>query len=89
MEPQAFFAGSRLLIVAGKGGVGKTTVTAVVAHAAATCGLSVLVLAVDAGTNLGTLLGADAPLDDTEVTVATGLGEAGTGSIRADRKSVV
>ena len=83
MEPQAFFAGSRLLIVAGKGGVGKTTVTAVVAHAAATCGLSVLVLAVDAGTNLGTLLGADAPLDDTEVTVATGLGEAGTGSIRA------
>lgn len=83
MEPQAFFAASRLLIVAGKGGVGKTTVTAVLARAAATCGVSVLVLAVDAGTNLGTLLGADAPLGDTEVTVATGLGPGGTGSIRA------
>lgn len=83
VDPQAFFAASRLLIVAGKGGVGKTTVSAVLARAAASCGLSVLVLAVDAGTNLGTLLGAAAPLDDTEVTIATGLGPAGTGSIRA------
>jgi len=69
MDPQAFFAASKLLIVAGKGGVGKTTVSAVLARAAASCGLSVLVLAVDAGTNLGTLLGAAAPLDDTEVTI--------------------
>lgn len=83
MEPQAFFAASRLLIVAGKGGVGKTTVSAVLARAAASCGLSVLVLAVDPGTNLGTLLGAPSPLDDTEVTIATGLGPGGTGTIRA------
>ena len=83
VDPQVFFAASRLLIVAGKGGVGKTTVSAVLARAAASCGLSVLVLAVDAGTNLGTLLGAAAPLDDAEVTIATGLGPQGTGSIRA------
>ena len=83
MDPQAFFAASRLLIVAGKGGVGKTTVSAVLARAAASCGLSVLVLAVDAGTNLGTLLGAAAPLDDTEVTIATDQGPGATGGIRA------
>ena len=83
VDPQVFFAASRLLIVAGKGGVGKTTVSAVLARAAASSGLSVLVLAVDAGTNLGTLLGAAAPLDDAEVTIATGLGPQGTGSIRA------
>lgn len=83
MDPQAFFAASKLLIVAGKGGVGKTTVSAVLARAAASCGLTALVLAVDAGTNLGPLLVAEAVLDDTEVTVAAGLGPGGTGSIRA------
>ena len=31
MDPLAFFATSRLVIVAGKGGVGKTTVTAALA----------------------------------------------------------
>ncbi|RPI12042.1 MAG: hypothetical protein EHM63_00450, partial [Actinobacteria bacterium] len=35
----AFFATSRLVIVAGKGGVGKTTVTAALAAAAAKSGL--------------------------------------------------
>ena len=37
-----FFGAARLVIVAGKGGVGKTTVTAVIAHAAAAAGLRVL-----------------------------------------------
>ena len=42
MDSLQFFAASRLVIVAGKGGVGKTTVTAVLAHAAADSGLRVL-----------------------------------------------
>ena len=38
---------SRLVVVAGKGGVGKTTVTAVLARAAADAGLAVLVIELD------------------------------------------
>ena len=42
MDPAQFFAASRLVIVAGKGGVGKTTVSATLARAAARRGLSSL-----------------------------------------------
>ena len=81
MEQRAFFAASRLLIVAGKGGVGKTTVTAAMVRAAASTGLRVLAVAVDPGTNLGTLLGASEALQDRDLVVATGLGPRGNGSI--------
>jgi anion-transporting ArsA/GET3 family ATPase len=47
LDPREFFAATRLLIVAGKGGVGKTTVTAVLARAAAKTGLRVLVVELD------------------------------------------
>ena len=50
---------SRLLVVAGKGGVGKTTVTAVMARAAANSGLRVLVVTLDSRTGLAGLLGGD------------------------------
>ncbi len=61
---------SRVVIVAGKGGVGKTTVSAVLARAAAATGRSVLVVAVDGRPGLGALLGAG-PLDfDEQVLVA-------------------
>lgn len=59
MGPKQFFSASRVLIVAGKGGVGKTTVTAVLAHAAARSGLSVLVVDVDGKAGLSGLLGGD------------------------------
>ncbi|MBV8462360.1 MAG: hypothetical protein JO368_03645, partial [Acidimicrobiales bacterium] len=39
MELGAFLRQSRVVIVAGKGGVGKTTVTAALAHLAADAGL--------------------------------------------------
>ena len=45
MDPTQFFAASRLIIVAGKGGVGKTTASAALSVAAAKCGLSVLLVA--------------------------------------------
>ena len=46
MDPVQFFASSRVLIVAGKGGVGKSTASATLAFAAARTGLSVLLVEV-------------------------------------------
>ena len=48
---------SRVTIVAGKGGVGKTTVTAVLARAAADAGQRVLVVELDGKPVLGELVG--------------------------------
>ena len=47
MDPAQFFTASRLVMVAGKGGVGKTTVTAAMARAAARSGLSALVVEIE------------------------------------------
>lgn len=44
MDPQAFFALSNVVIVAGKGGVGKTTVTAALGLAAARAGVDTLLV---------------------------------------------
>lgn len=46
MDPGHFFASSRVLVVAGKGGVGKTVTAATIAAAASRCGLSVLLVEV-------------------------------------------
>jgi anion-transporting ArsA/GET3 family ATPase len=67
MDPLQFFASSRLVIVAGKGGVGKTTVTAVMAVAAARLGLRVLVVELEGAGGLGPLLGHDQPLGGEDV----------------------
>ena len=68
MNPLAFFATSRLVIVAGKGGVGKTTVTAALAVAAAQSGLRVLVVEVEGKSGLGRLFGLDSlRYDETTV----------------------
>ena len=69
-----FFAASRLVIVAGKGGVGKTTVTAALATAAGGAGLRVLVVEVEGKSGLGQMLGADDELGYEEVVLGTGLG---------------
>jgi arsenite/tail-anchored protein-transporting ATPase len=47
LDPRAFLRTTRLVVVAGKGGVGKTTVTAVLARAAADEGLRVLLVELD------------------------------------------
>lgn len=78
-----FFSASRLVIVAGKGGVGKTTVTATLATAAAGAGLRTLVVEVEGKSGLGQMLGAPGELGYEEVTVRSGLGPAGSGQIRA------
>ena len=79
MDPLAFFATSRLVIVAGKGGVGKTTVTAALAVAAAKSGLRVLVVEVEGKSGLARLFGLGA-LHYDEATVLEG---AGSGYVQA------
>ena len=65
MESMQFFNTARLVVVAGKGGVGKTTVTAVLAHAAARAGLRVLAVELEGKPVLADLLA------DTTVEVMT------------------
>ena len=49
MDPAEFFAASRVLIVAGKGGVGKSTMSAALARTAARAGLSTLLIRLTPG----------------------------------------
>ncbi len=57
MDPAQFLTESRVVIVAGKGGVGKTTVTAALARTAAQAGLTTLVVEVEGKSGLATLYG--------------------------------
>lgn len=57
LDPREFLSTTRLLVVAGKGGVGKTTVTAVLARAAADAGLRVLAVDLDGKPTLADLVG--------------------------------
>jgi anion-transporting ArsA/GET3 family ATPase len=82
LDPAQFFAASRVVIVAGKGGVGKTTVTAALARAAARTGLSVLVVEVEGKSGLAGLF-EQPPFDYEEVVLAPGGGPAGAGDVRA------
>ena len=72
MDPAQFFAASRLVIVAGKGGVGKTTVTAALARAAALCGLSTLIVEVEGKSGLASVFGRE-PLSYDEIELAEGI----------------
>lgn len=74
VDLQAFFAAFSLLIVVGKGGVGKMMVLVVLARVVVSCGLFVFVLVVDVGINFGTLLGVAVFLDDIEVMIVMGFG---------------
>lgn len=57
LDPREFLSTTRLAVVAGKGGVGKTTVTAVLARAAADAGLRVLAVDLDGKPTLADLVG--------------------------------
>jgi anion-transporting ArsA/GET3 family ATPase len=60
MEVAHFCSTSHVVIVAGKGGVGKTTVTAAMAVAAARAGSSVLIVEVEGKSGLPTMFGTEA-----------------------------
>jgi len=72
MELEQFCSTSRVVIVAGKGGVGKTTVTATLAMAAARAGMSVLIVEVEGKSGLATAFGGPA-LGYEEVELAPGV----------------
>ena len=68
MDPARFCSQSRLVIVAGKGGVGKTTVSAVLALMAAKAGLDTLIVEVEGKTGLGTAFGrGELSYDETQL----------------------
>jgi anion-transporting ArsA/GET3 family ATPase len=62
VDPAAFFQRSSVLVVAGKGGVGKSTVSAAIAVAAASLGLRVLAVELEGRGELPRALGLDGSL---------------------------
>ena len=82
MDTAQFFAASRVLIVAGKGGVGKSTVSAAVARCAALAGLSTLVVEVEGKSGLAGLFGQPSFGYD-EVMLSPGGGPRGAADVRA------
>lgn len=82
MDPAQFFTASRLVIVAGKGGVGKTTVSATLARAAARSGLSSLIVEVEGKSGLASMFGKPSFAYD-EVTLAEADAAAGLADVRA------
>jgi anion-transporting ArsA/GET3 family ATPase len=82
VNPEQFFAASRLVIVAGKGGVGKTTVSATLARAAALAGLSTLIVEVEGRSGLPTIFGQH-ELGYEEVVLSAGGGPDGAADVRA------
>jgi anion-transporting ArsA/GET3 family ATPase len=72
MDRAQFCRQSRVLVVAGKGGVGKTTVTAALARMAADAGLDVLVVGLDDAGALPVLFGVDVTFGYDEVLLYSG-----------------
>ena len=83
MEPAAFCGMARLLIVAGKGGVGKTTVTAAVAVMAAEAGLATCIIEIEGKSGLGAMFGRPGPLPYERVVLRPGGGPGGAADVVA------
>ena len=69
MDLAAWCRQSRVWVVAGKGGVGKTTITATLAATAAAAGLSVLVVELEGKHGLGAYFGREGPFGYEPVTL--------------------
>ena len=88
MDVGTFCAQSHVLVVAGKGGVGKTTMTAALARMAADAGKSVLIVELEGKSAITTAFGhrEDLGYDDVLLAPAGQRGSGGvTGSVRARR----
>jgi anion-transporting ArsA/GET3 family ATPase len=81
MDPARFFAASRVLIVAGKGGVGKSTLSAALARTAARAGLSTLLVRLTPGGPISRLF-AQPELTGSEQTLHPGGGPTGDADVR-------
>jgi anion-transporting ArsA/GET3 family ATPase len=82
VDPARFFSASRLVIVAGKGGVGKTTVSAALARAAALAGRSTLIVEVEGKSGLPAMF-RQAELGYDETVLSPGGGPDGAADVRA------
>jgi anion-transporting ArsA/GET3 family ATPase len=82
VDPGQFFATSSLVIVAGKGGVGKTTVSAALARSAARAGLTTLIIEVEGKSGLAAMFG-QPPLGYDEVVLSPGGGPSGAADVLA------
>ncbi len=82
MDPVQFFTTARLVIVAGKGGVGKTTVSAALASAASQVGLNALIIDLEGSGGLSAMFGSDT-LGYDEETLNPADPQHGIGEIRA------
>ncbi len=82
MDPAGFCGQTRVFIVAGKGGVGKTTVSAALARMAATAGLTTLVVDVEGGGGLASAFDHPHALTYDEV-VLSPAGPDGRAEVRA------
>ena len=88
MDVRDFCSQSRVMIVAGKGGVGKTTMVAALAHLAAGAGLSVLVIELEGRTGVASAFGSSSGLGYAgEVLHAAGATDLGDGP--ADESTVI
>ncbi len=97
MDVRSFCTQSRVLIVAGKGGVGKTTMVATMARMAAGAGLSALVVELEGRTGVPDAFGHDGELEYDEAVldaagasgIEAGVGDDGaavaSGTVRARR----
>ena len=83
MDVAAFCRQSHVLVVAGKGGVGKTTITAALARTAAGAGLSVLVLELEGKPGVPAAYGLPGALGYEEAELAEGASD--DGGVRARR----
>jgi anion-transporting ArsA/GET3 family ATPase len=82
MDIRSFCSQSRVMIVAGKGGVGKTTMVAALANLAAGAGLSVLVIELEGRAGVSTAFGGSGALGYAgEVLHAAGATDFGEGRI--------
>src|SRR5947209_15002495 len=83
MDVVGFCSQTRLLIVAGKGGVGKTTVSAALARMAARAGLTTLIVEVEGKSGLAAAFGRRERLTYDEMVLAPGGGPDGAADVRA------
>lgn len=81
MDVSQFCSATRLFIVAGKGGVGKTTVTATIAQMAADAALTALIIEVEGKSGIGNVFGRRDHLTYEEVDLSTA-GGSGRGRVR-------
>jgi anion-transporting ArsA/GET3 family ATPase len=85
MEVASFCKQSRVIVVAGKGGVGKSTMVAALGKMAADAGLSVLIVELEGKPGISAAFGASDVLSYEESLLAPAADPEGRRSVRARR----